>query len=74
MYQLINGKEVAEKIKLQVKEEIKSLGKDVTLAVVVVGDNPASKVYVNNKRKRVNLLGFSLLNTDCQKTHQKMNY
>ena len=51
MYQLINGKEVAEKIKLQVKEEIKSLGKDVTLAVVIVGDNPASKVYVNNKKK-----------------------
>ena len=37
MYQLINGKEVAEKIKLQVKEEIKSLGKDVTLAVVIGG-------------------------------------
>ena len=61
MYQLINGKEVAEKIKLQVKEEIKSLGKDVTLAVVVVGDNPASKVYVNNKKKACKLVGIQSL-------------
>lgn len=58
MYQLINGKEVAEKIKLQVKEEVKSLGKDVTLAVVIVGDNPASKVYVNNKKKACKLVGI----------------
>ena len=61
MYQLINGKEVAEKIKLQVKEEIKSLGKDVTLAVVIVGDNPASKVYVNNKKKACKLVGIQSL-------------
>lgn len=61
MYQLINGKEVAEKIKLQVKEEINSLGKDVTLAVVIVGDNPASKVYVNNKKKACKLVGIQSL-------------
>lgn len=61
MYQLINGKEVAEKIKLQVKEEIKSLGKDVTLAVVIVGDNSASKVYVNNKKKACKLVGIQSL-------------
>lgn len=61
MYQLINGKEVAENIKLQVKEEIKSLGKDVTLAVVIVGDNPASKVYVNNKKKACKLVGIQSL-------------
>lgn len=61
MYQLMNGKEVAEKIKLQVKDEIKSLGKDVTLAVVIVGDNPASKVYVNNKKKACKLVGIQSL-------------
>lgn len=61
MYQLINGKEVAEKIKLQVKEEVKSFGKDVTLAVVIVGDNPASKVYVNNKKKACKLVGIQSL-------------
>ena len=58
MYQLINGKEVAEHIKLQVKDEIESLGLKPALAVIVVGDNPASKVYVNNKKKACKAVGI----------------
>lgn len=58
MYQLINGKEVAENIKLQVKNEIEKLDINITLAVVVVGDNPASKVYVNNKKKACEYVGI----------------
>ena len=61
MYQLMNGKEVAEKIKLQVKDEISSLGIEPTLAVVVVGDNPASKIYVNNKKKACEYVGIQSL-------------
>lgn len=51
MYQIMNGKEVANHIKQQVKEEIENNNLDVTLAVVMVGNDPASKVYVNNKKK-----------------------
>ena len=58
MYELIDGKKVAEHIKLQVKNEIELLEKDVTLAVIVVGDNPASKVYVNNKKKACEYVGI----------------
>ena len=58
MYQLINGKEVAENIKLQVKNEIEKLDIDITLAVVVVGNNPASRVYVNNKKKACEYVGI----------------
>lgn len=58
MYELIDGKKVAEHIKLQVKNEIESLEKDVTLVVIVVGDNPASKVYVNNKKKACEYVGI----------------
>lgn len=58
MYKLIDGKQVAEHIKLQVKNEIESLEKDVTLVVIVVGDNPASKVYVNNKKKACEYVGI----------------
>lgn len=58
MYQLINGKEVAEHIKLQVKNEIKTLDLKPALAVIVVGDNPASKVYVNNKKKACKAVGI----------------
>lgn len=58
MYTLINGKEVAEHIKQQVKNEIEALGLKPALAVIVVGDNPASKVYVNNKKKACKAIGI----------------
>lgn len=58
MYQLINGKEVAEHIKSQVKNEIEALDLKPALAVIVVGDNPASKVYVNNKKKACKAVGI----------------
>lgn len=58
MYELINGKEVSENIKQQVKNEIKELGLEVTLAVIVVGDDPASKIYVNNKKKACENVGI----------------
>lgn len=61
MYKLINGKEVAEHIKQQVKNEIEELGIDVTLAVIVVGDDPASKIYVNNKKKACEKVGITSL-------------
>lgn len=61
MYTLMNGKEVAEQIKAQVKEEILALGLEPTLAVVVVGDNPASKVYVRNKKKACEEVGIKSL-------------
>jgi methylenetetrahydrofolate dehydrogenase (NADP+)/methenyltetrahydrofolate cyclohydrolase len=57
----MNGKEVAEKIKSQVKEEIMALDLEPTLAVIVVGNNPASKVYVNNKKKACEQVGIKSL-------------
>jgi methylenetetrahydrofolate dehydrogenase (NADP+)/methenyltetrahydrofolate cyclohydrolase len=51
---IIDGKEVArdkrENIKSRV-EKLKAQGKSVGLAVIIVGENPASRVYVNNKKK-----------------------
>lgn len=61
MYELMNGKEVAKQIKLQVKDEIAALGLEPTLAVIVVGNNPASKVYVNNKKKACEYVGIQSL-------------
>ena len=49
---LLNGKELADKIKEEVKAEVETLesnGKSVHLAVIQVGDNPASSTYVRNK-------------------------
>lgn len=51
MAEIINGKAVAEKIKAEVKEEISAKKITPGLAVILVGKNEASKVYVKNKIK-----------------------
>lgn len=54
MGQKIDGKAVSAAVRSQVAEEVATLaaeGVSVTLAVVIVGDDPASRVYVNNKKK-----------------------
>lgn len=51
---LINGKETARKMRMQIAEETKTLiaqGINPGLAVILVGNNPASRTYVNNKEK-----------------------
>ena len=62
MAQIINGKEVAASVKAQVAEETAKLkeekGLKVGLAVVIVGNNPASRVYVNSKKKACEEVGF----------------
>ena len=53
MATIINGKEVSAKVKEQVAEEVKQLkdkGIHPGLAVVIVGEDPASKTYVKNKK------------------------
>lgn len=61
MNTLINGKVVAEHIKLQVKNEIDSMLIKPTLAVIIVGNDPASKTYVNNKKKACDYVGIKSL-------------
>ncbi len=59
--QLIDGKKVAEDIKGKLKGEIatlKSKGVEPCLAVVLVGENPASKKYVSSKEKTCEALGI----------------
>lgn len=62
---LINGKEISKKTKDAIKaeiEEIRKTGKRVPkLAVILVGDNPASQVYVRNKEKACAYVGMESL-------------
>ncbi len=58
MAKLIDGKAVSQKIKEEVRDEIESKGLDVGLAVVIVGNDPASRVYVNNKKKACEFCGI----------------
>ena len=57
---LINGKEVSAFVKNRVKERIDNLPEDSkpALAVILVGDDPASRVYVSNKEKACALCGI----------------
>lgn len=52
--QIIDGKAVSASVRERIKNEVESLkngGKETGLAVIIVGNDPASKVYVNNKKK-----------------------
>ena len=54
MAEIIDGKAIAQKVKLETAQEVKALkqqGVEPTIAVVLVGDNQASKVYVRNKMR-----------------------
>lgn len=61
MAQIIDGKAVSAKVKEAVRreaEELKKQGTEIGLAVVIVGNNSASRVYVNNKKKACEEVGF----------------
>lgn len=61
MAQIIDGKLISAQIKDELKEEvqkIKEMGGNICLAVVQVGDDPASSVYVNNKKKACAYIGI----------------
>ncbi len=55
---IIDGKAVSAKVKEEVRQEIEREGLEVGLAVVIVGDDPASRVYVNNKKKACEVCGI----------------
>lgn len=55
---LMDGKALAAKLKRQVREEAEKLPRRPGLAVILVGDDPASRVYVNGKKKDCEECGF----------------
>lgn len=64
MYQIIDGKKISQEIKDELKEQVAQLkaeGKNRCLAVIQVGNDPASSVYVNNKKKACEYIGINSL-------------
>lgn len=55
---LMDGKALAAKLKRQVREEAEKLPRRPGLAVILVGNDPASRVYVNGKKKDCEECGF----------------
>lgn len=62
MYKLIDGKKLAQEIRAEVKQKVaeysRNSGREIGLAVVLVGEDPASKVYVRNKIKACEEVGI----------------
>ncbi len=64
MTTIIDGKKISQEIKDEVKEKVAQLkkkGVSVCLAVIQVGNNPASTVYVGNKKKACAYVGIESL-------------
>ena len=55
---IIDGKKIAKAIRGEIKKEVATLKKKPGLAAILVGDNPASKVYVGIKRKTCDEVGM----------------
>ena len=68
MADLLKGKPVAVALKKWIKDKIQAQGLDPSLAIIMVGDNPASKVYVGHKLKAANEVGIraELIHFDSQ--------
>lgn len=61
MAQILDGKAVASAVKSEVGRKVEELNKkgiEVCLAVILAGDDPASKIYVSNKKKACESLGI----------------
>ncbi|MCR5301703.1 MAG: bifunctional methylenetetrahydrofolate dehydrogenase/methenyltetrahydrofolate cyclohydrolase FolD [Lachnospiraceae bacterium] len=57
MTKIIDGKAISAQIKNELKEEVAKSGLKATLAVIQVGKDPASSVYVGNKKKACEYIG-----------------
>ena len=61
MAEILNGKELAKKVRIGLKKEVEKLkeeGINPKLAVIMVGNDPASTVYVRNKSKACEKVGI----------------
>lgn len=77
MAQIIDGKAISAQIKEELKDRVsqmKAEGREVTLAVIQVGSDPASTVYVGNKKKACGYVGIRSLSYELpeETTEEKL--
>lgn len=69
MADIIDGKRISSEVKDELKEKVSRMnqdGKQVTLAVIQVGHDPASTVYVGNKKKACDYVGIRSLSYELE--------
>ena len=59
MATILDGKKLREKLLEKLKSELDGFETKPSLVVILVGDNPASQIYVNNKKKTAEKLGIN---------------
>ncbi len=59
MTTILDGKKLRDKIIENLKTKVDKFDKKPTLVVILVGENPASKIYVNNKKKMAEKIGIN---------------
>ena len=64
MTTILDGKKLRDKIFEDLKNKIDKMKKKPTLAVILVGENPASQIYVRNKKKTAEKLGINSLSIE----------
>ena len=64
MTTILDGKKLRDKIFENLKDKIDKMKKKPTLAVILVGENPASQIYVRNKKKTAEKLGINSLSIE----------
>lgn len=68
---IIDGKAISKQIKEELKVQVAQLkekGTEINLAVIQVGNDPASSVYVNNKKKACEYIGIGSLSYELEET------
>jgi len=71
MTQIIDGKRISTEIKDELKAyaaQLKEQGKEVTLAVIQVGQDPASSIYVRNKKLACEYIGIHSLSYEMEES------
>ena len=70
---ILDGKKLRDKILEELRIQIDKFEKKPTLVVILVGDNPASKIYVNNKKKIAEKIGINstVINYSSNVTEQE---
>lgn len=61
---ILDGKKLRDKIFENLKTELDKMKKKPTLAVILVGENPASQIYVRNKKKTAEKLGINSISIE----------
>jgi methylenetetrahydrofolate dehydrogenase (NADP+)/methenyltetrahydrofolate cyclohydrolase len=70
---VLNGKNITKKLEVNLKRQIEKLNRPPCLAIILVGKNPASLIYVKLKEKKASVLGIKIKRFDFPSSTSQKN-